>query len=263
MECLTKVTEEKVYNRLFKLMEKIVKDLKKPAKDKDGHWEVSFFDGLVFTTPKSETIPSLVTIDIDRTSSYVKPVLDILDKVNFSIDILELEPMLEYLTKAQQPEVVELYDDQINIVLPNGTSRTFKVNPTAVQLYNETCDDLETKYTPTLITSHPASHTFLDDSFGGRGDTNILEINMDLATGKVYSKNYLPDGVNVRLLRKNMVGVVKKTKKIPGTTDKETTYSPTTFDFLESTVKTDRGCLKVTVDNPYYKVEQLYIVYKV
>ena len=60
-----------------------------------------------------------------------------------------------------------------------------------------------------------------------------------------------------------MVGVVKKTKKIPGTTDKETTYSPTTFDFLESTVKTDRGCLKVTVDNPYYKVEQLYIVYKV
>lgn len=263
MECLVKVTEEKVYNRLFKLMEKIVKDLKKPAKDKSGHWEVSFFDGLVFTTPKSETIPSIVTIDIDRTSSYVKPVLDIIDKVNFSIDIFDLEPMLEYLTKSQQPEVVELYDEQISIILPNGTSRTFKVNPMAVHLYNETCDNLENNYKPTSVTSHTVPHSFLDDSFGGRGDTNILEINMDLTKGNVQYKKYLPDGVNVRLLRKNMIGVVKKTKKIPGTNDKETSYSPTTLDFLESTVKTDRGCLKVTVDNPYYKVEQLYIVYKV
>ena len=97
MECLTKVTEEKVYNRLFKLMEKIVKDLKKPAKDKDGHWEVSFFDGLVFTTPKSETIPSLVTIDIDRTSSYVKPVLDMTSKsiLFFLMEILELLKLIQ------------------------------------------------------------------------------------------------------------------------------------------------------------------------
>ena len=263
MKLLQTLADDKVINRLFKLLEKIAKDLKNPAKDNNGSWVVNVYNGFIFTTPKSGVIPTLVSISIYETAAYVKPLLGVWEQVNLSIDIAELEPLTAYVTKTQPPERVELYDDRISIILPNGTSRTFELQTENVDAYNAMVDELETGYTESKITDHVLSHTFMDKSFGGRGTTNILEINANLETGNVLFDTFLPTGINTRILRKNVVGVTKKSTKIAGTDQTDVTYSPSTLTILDSATGTDRAALIWTVDAPYYEVEQVYIVYKV
>ena len=263
MRLLETLTDAKVINRLLKLMEKMVKSLKNPAKDTNGNWEVTFFDGLVFTKPGSNSIPNLVSIEINENSPYTKPIRDIWPSVNFSLDITELEPLLEFLTKAQAPSKVELYDDQISFHLDNGTSRTFQVNMKSVDAYNDLLTKLEEQHTETSIKDYDLDYDFMEESFGGRGTTNILELNIDLGGGEIRYGTFNPDGINTRILRKNVVGVNKTTRKIPGTLETESVFSPTTVTFMDNKVSPDRGYILLTVDSSYYIVEQLYIVYKV
>lgn len=266
MQLLKQLTDEKVFTRLFAYLGKIVDDLKKPAKDNGGHWEVTFLDGLVFTVPEKKILPSLVFIEHDLTVSYLKPIKEILPLLNFSIDINDLEPLLEYLKKSQKPQTVNLYDTELQIILPNGNERSFQVNNTSIDKFNILVDDLEQKYQPTKITNLPVPYEYMDQSFSERTILNVVEFNVNLAEGTMTHSGYSPDQVNTRLLRKNIVGVTKtskKTKDFSGAEVTTVTYSPLLVDFLDHKEDTEKGCLKLTTAGKYYRTEGYYYVLKV
>ena len=151
MQLLQTLTDDKVINRLFKLMEKMVKDLKNPAKDLNGNWDVTFYDGLVFTAPNSGMIPNLVSFELDENSSYNKPILEVWGDLNLTMDISELEPLLEFVTKAQKPERVEMYDQSLTIHLPNGNSRTLVLKESTVEAYNDLLENLDKQHEETNL----------------------------------------------------------------------------------------------------------------
>ena len=263
MQLLQELTDDKVINRLFKLLEKVAKDLKKPASDSGDGLMIHFYDNCVFTTPTSGVIPHSIYLEFKTDVAYVKPLLGVLPALNFSINVTELEPLTEFLTKAQPPSQVLLSDLGLEIVLKSGDKRTFPLDMAAVDVINDFSTTLTTHYRPSSIIDYELPFSFMDSSFGGRGSTYALEINLHPDTQTIQFNQFLPDGINTRLLRKNVVAVKKKIKTLPGTTEKVNSYPLTKISYYVGYTYPDRGYLRLDVDGDYYRAEQVYIVYQV
>ena len=265
MQLLQQVTDPKVMNRLFSYMQKIGSDLKTPAKDNDDSWEVTFLDGIVFTVPNRNILPSLVFIEPDLSSSYLKPIKDLLPSLNFSIDLKELIPLLDFVKKTQVPQFVKLYDEALQIQLPNGTERTFPTNKLSIDRFNSLVEELETAYTVTTINNLPVPYDYMHESFSERSVLNVVNLNVNLQDGTMTHTGFDLNRVNTRLLRKNIIGVSKSSKKLTnldGSITTEYSYTPLLVDFLDAVDLPDRGCVRLTSLGKYYKVEGYYYVFK-